>query len=175
MYVSDVSWWVKLWYKGIDIGASAISNIIGAGVVALFATGFWNWKKLRDLKYERQKLEQECRYRQEERVKRIESRLRLCRFQIDSFVEQMRSSKATDEAASIFSRYVQWLENNKIRDWGDNWKTVQEWSGMNSKGIHLRLKTQFVDAAVIADLCSDVNRTQLPSIEEAFHLWLETK
>ena len=97
---------LKLWNRGIDIGVGVITSTISAGLVAVIAIVFWNWKKKRDLRFEADKQRQQHRINEEIDV---ETRRRVARERVASLRKDVE----------IFATRAETVTNAfQLADWG---------------------------------------------------------
>jgi hypothetical protein len=124
----------KLWNKGVDITAGVITSTISAGIVAVIATIFWNWKKTRDLRFEADKQRQSLSIAEEiEAAKRREA----ARQNRQRLAKEMEILATQAETASpevlidCWERYARWVDTSPLNILPRNLTTL------NSLGVRI--------------------------------------
>jgi chromatin segregation and condensation protein Rec8/ScpA/Scc1 (kleisin family) len=116
--LGELPWWVKLWYKGVDIAASILANSVSAAIIAVIATLTWRWKIRRDLSFEEDKQRQQDRVTRElERQKRRDEhreRVKTLSEDRDRFVSAILSVPSVDRLQTEWDRYLKWLTLNGL-------------------------------------------------------------
>jgi hypothetical protein len=164
--LADLTPLEKLYNKGVDITAGVIISTISAGIVAVIAIIFWNWKKRRDLRFEADKLRLQHSFTEEagaesRRQAARERRDRLGR-ERDIFAAQATQMTSGIQLAELVERYYRWLESSNIDHLPRNLKTLSEnphWAqGLRGATIpNIRLMGAEVDKLI--------RETELPEAE----------
>jgi hypothetical protein len=135
-----LSYWHKLWDKGVDIGAGIVINTISAGIIALIATLAWRWKRKRDLKHEEDKQRQQHRIaeefaREQHSKANVERRLGLER-ELESLVAKIANAGSVGNGEHLqiaWNGWRAWLTKNELQYLPRNQEILDSWINYSDK------------------------------------------
>jgi hypothetical protein len=133
--INDPGPWVKFWWKGVDIVADVVKNVLTAGIIAVAAFLTWSQKKKLELHHNRALKEQEEQLnrafaleRNREDSRRLhEQTLLYWRSELTSLVNELLVQRTIAKATSIRDRYVAWLEANRLSTFQRNQRIISSW------------------------------------------------
>jgi hypothetical protein len=129
MFIADTPWWMKLWWKGVDIAANVISGVS----LALLALGSWRlqqwWQQQIAEKRERDK-EQQQRLNQ---LARLSAERDHFLHRAEEIVEGRPYLNAAildvriDDVIKLAEDVQRWMDTNGLHQYQDNWRQFELW------------------------------------------------
>lgn len=122
--LAELSYFRKLWNKGVDISAGVITSVITSVIIGLIGLLFWRVKLWLDLRTEERKQRQEHRIAQElESEKRRGDEIRLeerLTGEREALAKIAESSKNTNHLSDCWAQFEKWLDENRLDRFGEN-------------------------------------------------------
>jgi hypothetical protein len=129
--LADLSFWEKLWNKGVDVAASIVASTISAFIIAVIATLTWGFKRRRDLELEEDKLRQknrlELEFAKQKQTEDDSNRLRQLEKVRDDFASAAASAPTPKGLQDVWDRYLRWLHDKGLLSLRKNQEIVDTW------------------------------------------------
>ena len=169
--LTEIPWWTKLWWRGVDVASDVIKNLISAGTVATVAYLTWEKKKRRELALElehdrNKKVQEETLARQfaterarTERIAHREERVGRLKAELADLFNRFPTQEATSTYV-LFKRYSEWLENSGLLAFGNNLQNLRSWSNRN-----------YFDEEEVPEIREMMKGTEFPNHDNESFLW----
>lgn len=159
----ELSYFQKLWNRGVDIGVGVITSII----VGLIGLAFWRVKLWLDLRADEQRQRQQHRISSEFETRQTEDAARAWRQRL--LVDGERLAAAAEAAADFpelarcWASYALWLRSNQLNDLSRNLKVLHE-HGDDGRHI-MSVATHGPVTARAREIAGIIRNTELPAGE----------